>query len=593
MNTAVIVRRIFFFIMLVGLSLFYLLVSFQGLESREGMEQATIGRELARNNGFKTKVIRPVAVWQSDQASEDDVTLRQAARDTYHSPFYPVVLAGVFKAIKAGDSNQWRMASTDTIYRLDRVVATVSVFCFLMAIGMNYFLISRIFDQKIAGVVAILMLLCDLYWQFSLSGLPQMLMLLLFSTGAYFAFRAVENTQSGKAALLPALGAAVFFGLLALTHWLALWIAVGFAVYAAFALRPRGLAGVSALIVTVLFVAYPLVQNVQNTGSIGGTAFLAIFNGLSPFGVDPVMRAYDLGDSYLSLQNLPFRILRASFTQANNLYSFLGAIPVAPLFFVALIHSFKRASIASFRWCLLLMWVFAVLGMAIFGIGNDPVVPNQIHCLFAPIMAAYGLAFVAIIWAKVQLSQDMAFLRSAPTVVIVIISSGPLLMGLPSAIRGGATSQRSPHWPPYYPPALNLRLASLTKKNEIVASDIPWAVAWYADRTSLWLPRQPAVFERIEDMAEDEGTPIAGILISPFSAGSQPLQKTFWQYNQFGSLILDGWASLAMQQKRPGHLAYQDRDMKALLARYPHHDYLNGPLLTYWSAHAIYEDGRR
>jgi hypothetical protein len=118
-------------------------------------------------------------------------------------------------------------------------------------------------------------------------------------------------------------------------------------------------------------------------------------------------------------------------------------------------------------------------------------------------------------------------------------------------------------------------------------------VAWYADRTSLWLPRDPQVLERIEEMAEDEGTPITGILISPYSAGTEPLHNTFWQYSQFGPLILDGWASLAMQQKRPGHLAYQDRDMKALLARYPHHDYLNGPLLAYWSAHAIYEDGRR
>ena len=366
-----------------------------------------------------------------------------------------------------------------------------------------------------------------------------------------------------------------------------------FLVYAAILLRPRGVAAVSGLILLLLLVAYPLTQNQVYSGSIGGTAFLAIFNGLGPFGIDPVMRAYDLGDSYLPLENLPFRILRASFVQADNLYAYLGSIPTAPIFFLALLHAFKRPSIATFRWCILLMWVFAVLGMAIFGIGDNKLDPNQIHCLFAPLMAAYGLAFIAILWAKVPLPQDLSFLRVAPSVVIVILSAGPLLMGLPSAIRDGALGKNSPNWPPYYPPALNLRLASLTQENEIVVSDIPWAVAWYADRTSLWLPRDVEVFEDIEEMAENEGSPIAGILISPYSSGAQPLQRTFWQYSRFGALVLDGWASMAIQQKRPGGLANQNRDVKAILARYPHYADLNGLLLCYWSAHAIYEDGRR
>ena len=77
-------------------------------------------------------------------------------------------------------------------------------------------LVARIFDAKIAGVTAVLMLFCEMMWSFSLSGLPQMLMLLLFSSGLYFAYRATEAAVEGQVPMLPALVAAVFFTLLAL-----------------------------------------------------------------------------------------------------------------------------------------------------------------------------------------------------------------------------------------------------------------------------------------------------------------------------------------------------------------------------------------
>jgi hypothetical protein len=594
LNGATAFRRLLFFLILILLSLYYLMVQFQGLSDPRGMEQASIGRELARNNGFKSKVLRPVSIWQSEKANDGKTTLLEASRDTYHSPLHPILLAAIFTAVNGDDADQWRMREEHTIYQLDRVIAAVSVFCFLMAIGVNYFLICRIFDNKIAGVVALLMLLCDLNWQFSLSGLPQMLMLLLFSCATFFAYRAVENTEGGGGiALTPALIAGVFFGLLCLTHWITIWIVFGFVIYAAFFMRPKGVAGVATLIVVTLFALFPLLKNAEYSGSPGGTAFLAIFNGLTGM-EDYVMRGYDLGDSYLPLQNLPFAILKASFLQANGLYASMGSIPTAPIFFIALLHPFKRPSIASFRWCLLLMWVFAVFGMSIFGLGDDPAHSNQLHILFAPLMAAYGLAFVAIIWSRVKIPEDLAILRNAHLFIIVILSAGPLIMGLPSGIRQGLSSKtRSPHWPPYFPSALNLQLASLTLENEIVVSDQPWAVAWYADRTSLWLPRDTIILSKIKEMADEENTPIAGIMISPYSSGLDPLLSNFGQYSKFGPLILDGWASIALGQRRFGALASQSREMKTLLHDYPHPVPFYGAYLVYWSAEPVYDNGNR
>ena len=278
-NAGIIIRRVLFFILLIGLSLLYLLVTFRGLDSPKGMEQAQIAREIARDNSFTTKVLRPVSIWQNGELRDGQPVIKDANRDTYHAPLHPVLLSWALNFVGGDDADKWRMTENDTVYKLDRVIAATSVICFLIAIGVNYLLISRIFDPKIGGVTALLMLLCDLNWKFSQTGLPQMFMLLLFSCACFFAYRAVEATAEGRIALLPALISAAFLSLLVLTHWLAIWIVLGFAIYAGFFLRPRGAAGLAALGFVLLVSLLPLLKNKQYSGNMGGTAILAVFNG--------------------------------------------------------------------------------------------------------------------------------------------------------------------------------------------------------------------------------------------------------------------------------------------------------------------------
>jgi len=52
--------------------------------------------------------------------------------------------------------------------------------------------------------------------------------------------------------------------------------------------------------------------------------------------------------------------------------------------------------------------------------------------------------------------------------------------------------------------------------NEIVGSDMPWAVAWYADRRSLWLPYQRQDLTDLSDY-DRLGGPVAGLYFSPIS----------------------------------------------------------------------------
>lgn len=544
LDTGIIIRRSLFLLLLLILTLGNLFVLFRGLSSPQGMDQAQIAREIARGNGITTKMIRPVAYYQAQKADDGSVPLVHFP-DTYHSPLNPLLNAAVLKLIGADDTNKWQMSPSEWIYPLDRVIATVSVLFFLMAIGVNYLLVSRIFDPKVAGVCAVLMLFCESFWNLSMSGLPQMLMLLLFSCGIYFVYRAVEAATEGRIPFAPAIIAGVFFTLLALTHWMTVWIALGYIIFAAVYFRPRGIVGLSILVMILIPATLVMVRNQDISGSPFGTAFLTLYNGLGNGSEGAVMRNSDLQAQPLILDGLIMKILRSTLLQTTDIIPFLGGIIVAPLFFLSLLHPFKRASIANFRWAILLMWVFATLGMGFFGITKDILDPNQMHIVFAPIMTAYGLAFISILWSRLEVVATTPVLKNLHYVVIVGICVLPLVISLPNKIQVGLHFRDRgghPNWPPYLAGPLNSNegLKAWTTDKQVIFSDQPWATAWYADRMSIWLPPTREGFEKLENIATELQTPVAGILISPSSHGSANVSEVMDNYKDFAALVLNG-----------------------------------------------------
>ena len=590
-DTGIIIRRSLFFLVLIILTLGNLFVLFRGLNSPQAMDQAQISREIARGNGFTTKLIRPVAYYQAQKAQNSSISLI-GFQDTYHSPLNPLINAAVLKLIGADDPDAWQMGENEMVFPLDRVIATVSTLFFLMAIGVNYLLISRIFDAKIAGVCAILMLFCETFWNYSLSGLPQMLMLLLFSCAIYFVYRAVEAAAEGRISMTPAIIAGVFFTLLALTHWMTVWIALGYIIFAAIAFRPRGIVGLSVLALLLFAAIGPMLRNESITDSPFGTAFLTLYGGLGSGSESAVMRTIDLEAEPLVLDGLISKILRTTLLQATDIIPFLGGIIIAPLFFISLLHPFKRSSIANFRWAILLMWVSAAFGLAFFGISKSELDPNQLHLLFAPIMMAYGLAFISILWSRLDFVATTPILRNVHHFVIIGICALPLVLALPTKVRIGMHLKDRggvPHWPPYYAPALNSKEAGLKgwiTDKQITFSDQPWAVAWYADRVSVWLPPTYAGFEKIETIAADLQTPCAGVLISPLSHGSGSLSEIAAQYRDFTFMVLDGRTFFT---NYPAGVSLFDKDPKIqeVAKRYPYRQPLVGMDMVYYSDHPI------
>ena len=228
----------------------------------------------------------------------------------------------------------------------------------------------------------------------------------------------------------------------------------------------------------------------------------------------------------------PFRakILSQMVGQFDHIYNYLGQILVAPAFFFALLHMFKRPESAAFRWCVLLMWLGAVLGMSVFGLfENSPVQANNLHVLFIPLMVFYGMAFVLVLWDPVgnqrapgphRLHQRHLSLSSIPFITTLL-----------------ARNAGRVQWPPYVPPFIAI-LNTWTYDNEIIASDMPWAVAWYADRKSLWLPSTVNDFIAFHDYNRLGGK-LVGLYLTPITGNERFISNIVkGEYKEWAPFIM-------------------------------------------------------
>src|SRR5262249_4706272 len=103
--------------------------SFKGLSHEKAMEQAQISREIARGNGFSTKMIRPAALFQfTDQLKNTEILKRESIPDTYHAPLNPLINAPFLWLFK----DRWTMTTKDIDYIPDRVLVVVQ-FAFMIA----------------------------------------------------------------------------------------------------------------------------------------------------------------------------------------------------------------------------------------------------------------------------------------------------------------------------------------------------------------------------------------------------------------------------------------------------------------------------
>ena len=535
LDAGMMIRRALFLLLLIGVTYYYLGIDFRGLSHAKGMDQAQIARQIADGKSFTTRCIRPICYTQvakKMKESDDSVapSYVDGIPDTYHSPLNPILNSIVLGMAK----DTWEFEPNQRLYTPDVIITGVSMVLLLASIGVSYLLISRIFDPRIGGVTALLMLLCESPWRYSQSGLPQMLMLFLFSFAIYFLYKAVENAQAGKPVYLWLGLTGGFMGLLALAHWMAVWPFLGLVLFAGFYFNPRGvqlllLVGVFLLIT----IWWPFLNNQRYSGNPLGAGLYLFYTGNASTGSEEsLMRDLEQTAGALDLNGLPSKVMLNSITQLSDFYNYMGAVVVAPLFFLALLHPFRRREIADFRWCILAMWVFAVIGMSIYGLRShteEKTDPNNLHIIFLPVMAGYGLAFLSVLWNRLNLPLQVPVVRNGHFIIAIIISAMPTLLVAPTriamAVQGDERLTKTQY--PFYVPRLIVDYANMVKPNEAIATDIPWAVAWYGNRAAIWLPKDKGQLDTMRENGKLRGQPITGLLLSQFTLGANVTSVTY------------------------------------------------------------------
>ncbi len=523
-GAAVWFRRGLATLVVIGIAVFYFMHEFEGLATSQAMDAAQIGRHIASGQGWRTNLIRPRAIGQLQ--SKGKVVTQKIWYDTYNAPLPPLVDAIALFPVKS----HWKMTPADITYVGDRAVVLVQMLFFIASIVVFFFIARRLFDQRVALLACTLVLICDTIWQYSLSGLPQMMLLFFFCLTIYCLLRAMQAQYGGGAVGIWLALAGVGFGLLALTHALTLWIFVAAMVYCVFFFRPRGYAAVIILVTFLLIYTPWLVRNYIVCGHPGGVAIYSVLNGIRQSEAG-WMRQINLDLTGITPGYFRDRIVTEFTRQLGRLFEYLGWSVVAPLFFVSLLHRFKRPETASMRWLILSMWVGAVLGMATYGMDEEQrFTANQLHLLFIPVMTCYGFAFLLVLWNRLEI--DLPIARIGFLVLLFVLCGWPMIYTIT------LSTKKSPiRWPPYVPPYISA-LNDWMGPGEITASDMPWAIAWYADRHSVWLPETVETMSNLNDY-RTLGEPINGLYITPISGSDNRLRDiTQGEYKDWGPVIL-------------------------------------------------------
>ncbi len=521
------------------LALLHVFVTFRGLSSATGMEQAQLAREVARGHGYTTKVIRPYA-WARMEASGKTVSL-EAMPEITQPPLQPLILAPIFKLLER--HYLFDPAKGGSIYLLDRVIACLGVTCLLLTLVWTHGAARRLFDDTVAGFAVLSLLVCEPLWQLAVSGSPVALLLPLFALTFRILAAAQIRLQDGQGIIFQALLIGLLAALMLLTHWMALWLVAGLLVASAFTLHGKRVAVViMAVLPVAAYGAWGWWLTRECGDALGGAKTLFQSHLLS---IEPtqLQRDFSITTQPVAVDDLLRKISVNWRDQLSQGFAHLGLILPAAAFFAALLHRFRRRESARSCHGLAIMLGAVALGMGFLGLPDETADDQALYIVLAPAMSIFGTAMLAVLWSRLQGSNAVSFwARLGFGVIAIAVSAIPMAAELPAQVKLGLTlrGRLYPHWPPYVPDRVSL-VRRLTEPNEMIFSDAPWFVAWYADVRSVWLPVRRSDFAAMTDKAEAQDTSVAGIVVTPLSSKVNHLHEAFsGPYREWPDLIFRG-----------------------------------------------------
>lgn len=500
---------------------------FQNFGNDAGFDQGQLARQIAKGEGFSTQVARPLQVWFMQQSGHvfDPSRMPELSQAPAY-PYFNALIYSIFKkdflAQTTGENHQMLV---------DRAVVLGAIVLFLLAVGLLYAMGTRLFDPSLALLTVGLCLVCNIFWEYAQSCLPQLLLLLFFAGVMFCLTMALreEYREEGTPRPLPWIIPLGFLaGLMTLTHGLAAWIAFGLLVSVLIFFRNRLLYSLVILLTFFAILTPWFIRNYQVCGNPLGMAHLAFFNG--------ILRPMDLWQSTfspdfkaVSLAPIQKKIVYEATNQIRNIFGNMGFSLVAPLFFISLLHPFRRREAGAIRWVLLIMFFFAFVGMCLFTADAKGTDIDNLHIIFMPFFTLYGMAFVVITWNRGM--PAIPILRYTAVTVLFFLS------GLSMIAMLLTSTNPLQHWPPHLP--LVMRFGSdIANENEALCADIPECVAYSSNRLTLKMPEDFNKFVEYIDY-DSLKKPIVALILTPRTGDAKFLSEiAFGRYSRWAKFVM-------------------------------------------------------
>jgi hypothetical protein len=488
-------------------------LAFRNLANREAMDMAQLGRNLAEGKGYSTLLVRPLSMALLQRHRPDRSPLLKTPHpDLANPPVYPCLLAGVFRLIPS------RYYVTPekgfSVYLPDLAVALLNQVLVLVAGLLLFFLASRLFDRPTAWVTSVVFVGSEVVWRFSISGLNTVLLIVLVLAVVWCLISLEHWARLGRSdALLVSMAAlaGVLVGVGGLTRYAFGWLMLPVLVYLlAFFEQRRAVLFLAALAGFLAVMSPWVARNVSVCGLPFGTATLAVCENTTSFPEDRLQRSLHPDWQTVAYQEFGRKVLQNSREVVANDLPKLGGSWVTAFFLVGLLVPFRNAVLSHLRWLLVLaLVVFALVqaaGRTSLSSESPEINSENMLVLLAPLVFLYGVAlFFVLLDSNPPSSLADRFLWIGAFCVVAAL---PLVQRL-------LVPRDSPvAYPPYYPPLIQ-RVSGWFNPQEMIMSDMPWAVAWYGRRQCLL-----TTLDWQKDFLEISGLhkPIKGIYLTPLTS---------------------------------------------------------------------------
>jgi hypothetical protein len=528
----------------------------------EAMESAQLARHLAAWKGYTTFSIRPAALGLLQRADPDGAVLilRDPVPDLSIAPGYPFVLACLMKILPfnfaANRSHLWA-------FQPELLIVLFNQLLFFASVLIVFLLTRRLFDSRVAWVSSIILIGSETFWKFSLSGLSTMWLLLIFLSLVWCLVKLEQRANLKNSAptlwslgLAAAVGALV--GLGGLTRYSFAWIIVPAILFVGFYTGARWKRCALLTFISFFVVMAPwIVRNFAISHTPFGTAGYALLQNTKPFEEDRVERSFDPFAADLPLLK-PRDILNKFLLNEEKILKtdlpHLGGTWAWSFFLCGLLLPLRHPSLRRLRcfllWSLAILLIVQPLGQTHLSTDSPEINSENLLVLLAPLILVFGTAFFFTLFDQIAL-PDPALRRLAAGIFPAVLCA-PFLFDLAAPPDLSDLS--------HYASFPIQRTALMMAPDELMMSDIPWAVAWYGDRPCAWLTLNDADnFSALERLA-----PVHAIYLTPRTTDRRFLSQLHDGAQNWGSFALNNMSSkagsppsqipanFALTQLRPG-----------------------------------------